>query len=108
MNFAIATVIYIIVFLLLIWATMRMGTTMFTGITVAALLSAILLALLVPFGEIDKHVDHVIDGVPHKDSLDAVVWTIILIYVLTIILVSWYIISKTVEEAEIFKANCDI
>lgn len=99
MNFAIALVIYIVVFLLLLWATMRLETTLFTGVTVSALLSAILLALLVPFPEIDQHVNHVIDGVPHKDSLDAMVWTIILIYILTIILVTWYVVGKTLDEA---------
>lgn len=100
MNFFLAIVIYIVVFILLIWATMRLHTSLFTGVTVSALLSAILLALMVPFPEIDQHVNHFIDGVPHKDSLDAVVWTILLIYILTIVLVTWYVITKTLDEAD--------
>lgn len=98
MNFAVGLVIYIIVFFILIWGAQRIRMTMFSGVTVAALISALLLALMVPFHELDQHVDKVIDGEPHKDTLDAIVWTYILIYVLTVVLVTWYVVSKALEE----------
>lgn len=106
MNFAIALVIYVIVFLLLIWATMNLGTSIFAGVTVSALLSALLLSLMVPFGEIDQHVNKVIDGVPRKSALDACVWTLLLIYIMTIILVTWFVVAKTLEESTKIHCQC--
>ena len=100
MNFAVAIFIYIIVFILLIWATIRLKTTMLSGITLSALLSALLLSLLVPFKEIDQHIDTMVDGVPRKEALDAATWIIILIYIFTLILITWYVIAKTYSEVK--------
>lgn len=98
MNFAVALFIYLLVLLLLIYATQRSGMTGFSGMTLSLLLSAILLALMVPFPELDKHVDKMADGDTRKETLDTVVWIYILLYVLTLIVVTWYVLDRSLSE----------
>ena len=61
MHFGVALVLYVILFLVIMFATWRSGINLFSSITLAALISAIFLLALIPPSDLDKFTDDMVD-----------------------------------------------
>ncbi|GAH02816.1 unnamed protein product [marine sediment metagenome] len=95
MNFVVGLVLYIILFLMILGVTWRFGIHLFSAVTVAALVSAVFLIILIPPSKLDKYTDDMIDGYDnHKSTNDAAVAVVCIILVITLILVIWYVLCK--------------
>ncbi len=93
MHFRIALVLYIILFLLILSVTWRMGINIFSAITVAALISAIFLLILIPPSQLDKFTNEMIDGYEHESTNNAAVALVCIIYAITLVLIIWYVLE---------------
>jgi len=98
MNFAAALLIWFLLFLVLLWTTTRYGMGIFSGLTLTALISTIVLVGIIPPAELDHHYTLYLDDKPHRhvDTWVLVIYSLII--VLTIILVSAYVIFKAFED----------
>ncbi len=97
MNFNVSILIYLIIVLFLLWATSRCGMDFFSSISLTALISAIILALLIPPSELDHQYSLYLDGKPHKRFDSWVVGIYIFIMTISLILISAYVIYKAFE-----------
>lgn len=113
MNFALAIIIYLIFFLILLYVFSKYGMGLFSALTITALLSALILLLLIPPSEIDEQINIFFSDVKHKKINDGIALTYIIIMILTLFLVSAYIILKAFEDrhrrVKVYKDNylCD-
>jgi len=99
-NFAVAILIYVIIFALLLLVTYRYGMSLFSSITVSALISMLVLLLLIPPGEIDKQVDMYMKENPHKQADDVIVLIYLILLISTVLLISWYVLDKAFKERD--------
>lgn len=97
MRFALALVFYIILFLAVLAATWKMGIHPFSAVVVAALISVIFLMILVPPSDIDKYADDLVDGCA-DDKNGVAVGLFMLIYLVTLVLVVWYVLVKADQD----------
>ena len=100
MNFALAIVIYLISFVVLLWAFSRNGMGLFSALTLTALLSGLILLIIVPPSEIEHQTDLYFSDKPHRCADDWVVLIYLIIMILTLLLISAYIIVKAYEDRE--------
>lgn len=113
MNFGAAILFYLLVLLVLLWATSRCGMSFFSSVTFTALIAAIVLIAIIPPAELDHQYTLYLDGRPHKRFDTWVVGIYAFIMVLTVILVSAYVIFKAFEDRNRRKQllgddyNCD-
>lgn len=100
MNFALAILIYLIFFVIFLYAFSKHGMGLFSAATVTALISGIILVLLIPPSEIDHQIDIYFSNKKHKKANDWIVLIYILIMTLTLLLVSAYVIFKAYEDKD--------
>lgn len=100
MNFALAIVIYLIAFLILLYYLSKTGMGLFSALTLTSLLTGILLLFLIPPSEIDHQIDLYMSDKKHKKADDWVVIIYLVIMTLTILLVTTYVIGKAFEDRE--------
>ena len=100
MNFALGIVIYLIVFVILLWGFSRFGMGIFSSLTVTALLSGIVLLACIPPSEIEHQIDLYYKEKPHKCANNWIVILYLLIMILTLILITVYILWKAFEDRE--------
>jgi len=100
MNFAGAIIIYLLTFVILLWAFSKYGMGIFSALTITALLSGIFLLVLIPPSEIDQQIEIYFSNKPHKCGKDWVVLIYLILMILTLLLISIYIIFKTFEDRE--------
>lgn len=100
MNFALAIVLYLLAFLILLYYLSKSGMGLFSALTLTSLLTAILLLLLIPPSEIDHQIDLYLSDKKHKKSDDFIVIIYLSIMTVTLLLISAYIIVKTFEDRE--------
>ena len=98
MNFALAIVIYLISFITLLWAFSRYGMGLFSALTITALISGIILLAIIPPSEIEHEIDLYFSDKPRHKSDDYIVLIYLIIMVLTLLLISFYIIMKAYED----------
>lgn len=98
MNFAAALLFWFVIFLILLWATTRYGMGIFSALTLTALISTIILVAIIPPSELDHHYQMYLDDKPHRHVDTWVLFIYSLIVVLSIILVSAYVIFKSFED----------
>ena len=98
MNFAAALLIWIVIFLVLLWGTTRYGMGIFSALTFTSLISTIILVAIIPPAELNHHHSLYMDDKPHRHVDTCVLFIYSLIIVLTIILVSAYVIFKSFED----------
>lgn len=98
MNFALAIIIYLLVFILLLYAFSKSGMGLFSALTITALISAIILVIMIPPSEIDHQINMYFSCKKHKKADDWIVLIYILIMALTLILISAFIIFKAYED----------
>jgi uncharacterized membrane protein len=94
MDFTVAIILYIILLVMLLAATWRMGIRMFSALTVSLLVAAIFLIILVPPSDLDKYTDEMIDGYEHKHYNDTAVVLFSFIYLATLVVVLWYVLEN--------------
>jgi succinate dehydrogenase hydrophobic anchor subunit len=92
MFFGVALLFYVIIFAIILSFTYYIDMALFASVTVAALVSLIFLLALVPPSRLDKYTDDLIDGREHKETNNLAVGAICLIYILTLLLVIWYVL----------------
>ena len=101
MNFALAFLIYFIIFLILLYAFSKSGMRLFSALAVTSLISAIFLVLLIPPSDIEEQIDIYFSYKKHKYAKDFMVLLYILIMTLSLLLISAYVIFKAYEDKEI-------
>jgi len=100
MNFALSIIIYLIFFLVFMYVFSKYGMGLFSAITVTALISAIILIALIPPSEIDQQINIYFSDKKHKQADDWIVLIYLLIMILTLLLVSIYVILKAFEDRQ--------
>ena len=100
MDYGVAVVIYMVLLLLLLWATWSMGMDVFSAITISLLLSAVLLVALVPPTELEKYTNNLIDGYDCGHRNDTAIAIFGCIYLLTLIMVIWYVLCKAYDSVD--------
>jgi hypothetical protein len=100
MNFALAILLYLIIFVVLLWSFSRCGMGIFSALTLTALIDAIVLMVFIPPSEIDDQIDVYFKDRPHKSCNDYIVLIYLLIMTLSLLLVSAYVIFKAFEDRE--------
>ena len=100
MNFAAAIIIYLVIFLILLWGSTRYGMSIFSGITFSALISVIILVGIIPPSELDHQYTLYLDDKPHRCVDTWVLFIYSLIIILSIILISAYVIFKAFEDRD--------
>ena len=98
MNFALAIVIYLILFVVLLWGFCRSGMGLFSGLTLTALLAALVLVVLVPPSEIEHQIDLYFKDKPHRHADDYIVLIYLTIMMSTLLLISFFVIMKAYED----------
>ena len=113
MNFAFSILIYLISFVAFLWSFCRYGMGLFSGLAITSLLSGIILLLLVPPSEIEHEINLFFSDKPHSNSDDIIVLIYLFIMILTLVLLSSYVIFKSFAAYNIRKYylredyNCD-
>lgn len=100
MNFALAIVIYLIAFLILLYYLSKSGMGLFSALSLTGLLSGILLLLLIPPSEIDHQIDLYLSDKKRKRADDWVVVIYLSVMTVTLILISAFVIVKAFEDRE--------
>lgn len=100
MNFALAVLIYLIAFAVLLWAFAKFGMGLFSALTLTALLSGILMLVMIPPSEIEHQIDIFFSDKPHKKANDYVILIYLIIMLLSLLLISAYIIFKAFEDRD--------
>lgn len=98
MNFALAIIIYLILFLLLLYIFSKFGMGLFSALTLTSLLTALILLLMIPPSDIDKQIDIYFSDKKHKKINDQIVLIYLLIMTLTLILISAFVVFKAYED----------
>lgn len=98
MDFTIAIVLYIILLLMLLGLTWKMEIRVFSAVTISLLLAAIFLMILVPPTDLDRYTNDLIDGYDYRSDNDTAVAIICLIYVITLIVVIWYVLDNAYRD----------
>ena len=98
MNFALGILIYLISFVVLLWSFSRYGMGLFSALTITALISGIILLAVIPPSEIEHEIDLYFSDKPHHKSDGYIVLIYLIIMVLTLLLISFYIIMKAYED----------
>ena len=99
MEFATALVLYLILFVVILAFTWKMGIPIFSSVVLALLLSGIFLSILVPPTDLDKYADDMVDGTKYHHKKDNVaVGIFCAIYIITLIVVVWYVLCKAYED----------
>lgn len=98
MNFALSLIIYLIFFVVFLWVFSKFGMGIFSALTLTALLSALIFLVLVPPSEIEDQIDIYFSNKPHHETNDYIVLIYLLIMILTLLLISVYIILKAWED----------
>ena len=107
MNFIIGILSYIVLFLLVLVVLIKLNINTFSALTVAALVSLVFLIILIPPSNIDKYTDDMLDGTDHDSSNNAAITVICLIYIITLLLVFWYVLCKAYDDrADIILEPC--
>jgi hypothetical protein len=98
MNFALSLIIYLIFFVVFLWVFSKFGMGLFSALVLTALLSALVLLVLVPPSEIEDQIDIYFSNKPHHKTDDYIVLIYLLIMILSLLLISVYIILKAWED----------
>jgi peptidoglycan/LPS O-acetylase OafA/YrhL len=98
MNFAFAVIIYLIFLVVFLWAFTRYGMGWFSGLTVSVLLSAVILLAILPPSEIEHQIDLYCKDKPHKSANNWIVAIYLIIMILSLIIISAYILYKAFED----------
>ena len=98
MNFALGLIIYLLTFLLLLFVFSKSGMGIFSALTITSLISAVLLLAIIPPSEIEHQIDLVTSDKPHKNANTWIAFIYMLIMILTLILISAYVIFKAYED----------
>ena len=98
MNFALALIIYLLVFIVLLYAFSKQGMGLFSALTLTALITAIILLLLIPPSEIDEQVDIFFSDKKHRRVNDWVALIYLIILILTLLLIVAYVVFKAYED----------
>ena len=98
MDFTVALVLYIILLVMILTVTWRMGIHLFSAITVALLVAGIFLMILVPPGDLDKYTDDMIDGCNYYHQDQVAVNIFCAIYFITLVIIIWYILDKACND----------
>ena len=98
MEFTVALVLYIILFIMILVATWKMGINIFSAVVVALLVSAVFLLILVPPTDLDKYTDDMIDGSNYHEPDQVVVGIFCAIYLITLVVVIWYVLEKAYQD----------
>lgn len=99
MDFSAALVLYLILLLVILAFTWKMGIPLFSATVVALLISAIFLSVLVPPTDLDRFTDDMIDGTKYRHHRDSfAVGAFCLIYLITLVVVVWYVLYKAYED----------
>ena len=98
MNFALGILIYLIIFAILLFAFSKCGMGLFAACTITTLISGILLLAIIPPSEIEHQIDLYFSDKPHKKANDWIVLIYLLILVLSLILISAFVIFKAYED----------
>ena len=105
MHFGVALVLYIILFLVILCATWKFGINLFSAVTVAALISAIFLLALIPPSQLDKFTDEMVDGCEHENTNSAAVALVCIIFIITLVLIIWYVLETAYCDRIVFNNN---
>lgn len=98
MDFTVAIVLYIILLSMMFFATWRMSIHLFSAAVVALLIAAIFLIILIPPTDLDKFTNDVIDGCGNHEKDKVAVTIVCLIYLITLIVVIWYVLEKAYND----------
>lgn len=98
MDFTVALVLYIILLVMILVATWRMGIHLFSATTVALLVAGIFLMILVPPTDLDKYTDDMIDGCNYYKQDQVAVGIFCAIYLITLVVIVWYILDKAYND----------
>ena len=99
MDFIAAILLYILLLLMLLTVTWRIGIPVFSAVTVSFLLAGIFLIILIPPTEIDRYVNDMIDGYHHKNKHNSTAVNIVCaIYLVTLVIIMWYVLVKAYED----------
>jgi hypothetical protein len=98
MNFAFAILIYLVFFLIFLYVFSKYGMGLFSALTLTSLLCALILLAILPPSDIDEQINIFFSDVKHKRVNDWVVLIYIMIGVLTLLLISAYVVSKAFED----------
>ena len=98
MNFALGFIIYLIFLVIWLWVFSKYGMGLFSALTLSALLSAVILLVLIPPSEIEQQIDIYFSDKPHRKYNDYVVILYLIIMILTLLLISVYIVLKAWED----------
>ena len=98
MNFTGALILWLILFLLLLWGTTRNGVDIFSSLVFSALISAIVLMFLIPPAELNHHYNVYLEDKPHRCVDTYVFFIYSIIMLVTLILVTAYVIYKTFQD----------
>lgn len=101
MDFGVALVLYLILLVLLLGLTWAIGMDVFSAITVSLLLAAVLLITLVPPTDIEKYTHDLVDGYDCGHKNDTGVAIICSLYILTLIVVIWYVLCKAYDNIDL-------
>ena len=98
MDFVIAIVLYVILLCMIFMATWRMGIHLFSAATVALLVAAVFLVVLIPPSDLDKFTNDMIDGCNNHEKDNVAVGIICSIYIVTLVVILWYVLAKAAED----------
>lgn len=94
MDFKVAIILYLVILFTLLVVTWKIGVNMFSSIVVSLMIAGVFLLILVPPNDLDKYTDNIIDGYEDKCKNSLAAGLICLIYVITLIIIVWYILDK--------------
>lgn len=97
MNFSLAILIYLIFFIAFLWLFSKC-MPLFSSLTLTALLTGIILLVLIPPSEIEDQIDRYFSNKPCYRYDNYVVLIYLLIMILTLLLISVYIILKAWQD----------
>ena len=100
MDYTTIIILYIILLVMLLAATWKMGVRLFSAVVISFLLAGIFLMILIPPNDIDRYTDEVIDGYDHDNCDSTAIGLVCLIYVVTLILIVWYILDKAYHDRD--------
>ena len=100
MNFAAGLLIYLIVFFVLLYVFSKHGMSLFSALTSTVLISGLVLLAIIPPSEIEHEIELYFSDRPHKKANDFIVLIYLLIMVLSILLISAFVLFKSFEDRE--------
>ena len=100
MNFSLGVLIYVLAFFILLYVFSKHGMGLFSALAITSLISAIILLAIIPPSEIEHQIDLYFSDRPHKKANDFIVLIYLLVLILSLLLISSYIIFKAFEDRE--------